>query len=63
LERESVYLKEKIMYFTAPGLESTQETLYLVTERAKARGISRIILASTRGDTASLDIAIPTMEQ
>jgi hypothetical protein len=47
-------LEEKIMYFEAPGRENTEETLRLVAERAKARGISKIVLASTRGDTAKL---------
>ncbi len=47
-------LEEKIVYFEAPGRENTEETLRLVAERARARGISKIVLASTRGDTARL---------
>jgi hypothetical protein len=54
LEQKSVYLEEKIIYYEAPGRRNTQETLRLVAERAKARGISKIVLASTRGDTARL---------
>jgi tetratricopeptide (TPR) repeat protein len=47
-------LEEKIIYFEAPGRRNTEETLRLVAERAKARGINKIVLASTRGDTARL---------
>ena len=47
-------MEEKITYFEAPGLENTEETLRLAAERAEARGISKIVLASTRGDTARL---------
>ena len=54
MEKKSLYLEEKIVYFEAPGLENTEKTLHLITERAKARGISKIVLASTRGDTARL---------
>ena len=54
MEKRSTYLEEKIVYFEAPGPENTEETLRLVVERAKARGISKIILASTIGDTARL---------
>ncbi|MFC2014525.1 pyruvate kinase alpha/beta domain-containing protein [Chloroflexota bacterium] len=45
-------MEEKITYFEASGQENTEETLRLATERAKARGINKIVLASTRGDTA-----------
>ncbi len=45
-------MEEKIVYFETPGKENTPEVLRLVKERAKARGISKIVLASTRGDTA-----------
>jgi len=53
-ERGGVDLEEKIIYFETPGRRNTEETLRLVAERAKARGISKIVLASTRGDTARL---------
>lgn len=42
------------MYFEKPGVGNTEETLCLAIERAKARGITKIVLASTRGDTARL---------
>lgn len=54
MEEKGVYLEEKITYFETPGRGNTEETLRLVAERAKARGISKIVLASTRGDTARL---------
>jgi hypothetical protein len=47
-------LEEKIVYFEEPGVGNTEETLRLAIERAKARGIKKIVLASTRGDTARL---------
>jgi uncharacterized protein len=47
-------LEEKIVYFERPGKENTEETLKLALERAKARGIKKIVLASTWGDTAKL---------
>ena len=45
-------MEEKIIYYEKPGKDNTDETLTLVAERAQARGISRVVLASTRGDTA-----------
>ena len=54
MEKKGAYFEEKIIYFEAPGQENTEATLSLVAERAKAREISKIILASTRGDTARL---------
>ncbi len=47
-------MEEKIVYFEKFGLENTEETLRLALERAKARQINKIILSSTRGDTARL---------
>jgi len=47
-------IEEKIVYFDEPGVDNTDNTLELVAERAEARGIQNIILASTRGDTAKL---------
>ena len=47
-------MEEKITYFEKIGPENTEETLRLAAERAKARGITKIVLASTRGDTARL---------
>ena len=45
-------MEEKIVYFETAGKENAAEALKLVKERAQARGIANIILASTRGDTA-----------
>jgi hypothetical protein len=47
-------LEEKITYFETVGPENTEETLRLAAERAKARGIKKIVLASTTGKTARL---------
>ncbi len=47
-------MEEKITYFETPSLENTEETLRLAAERAKARGIKKIVLASTTGETARL---------
>ncbi len=45
-------MEEKIAYFEQPGIVNTSELLTLVRERAQARGIAKIVLASTRGGTA-----------
>ena len=45
-------MEEKIIYFEKPGLENTDQVLSLVKERAQARGIKKVVLASTRGGTA-----------
>ncbi|MBM3132981.1 MAG: hypothetical protein FJZ95_08130 [Chloroflexi bacterium] len=45
-------MQEKITYFDRPGELNTPEALALVKERALARGIGKIVLASTRGETA-----------
>jgi hypothetical protein len=45
-------MEEKIVYFEEPGIDNTETTLRLAADRAKARGIRKIVLASTRGDTA-----------
>lgn len=45
-------MEEKITYFETTGREHTPDVLRLVKERAQARGISKVVLASTRGDTA-----------
>ncbi len=47
-------MEEKIVYFEEPGIENTEATLQLAAERAKARGIKKIVLASTRGETARM---------
>jgi hypothetical protein len=45
-------MEEKIVYFEQPGMENTETTLQLAAERAKARGIKKIVVASTRGEVA-----------
>ncbi len=45
-------MEEKIVYFEQPGMENTEMTLKLALERAKARGIKKVVLASTRGEVA-----------
>jgi len=47
-------MEEKIVYFEKPGKENTMNVIQLTKERAQARGIRRIVLASTRGDTARI---------
>jgi len=51
-------MEATISYFEKPGQENTGETLKLALERAKARGITTIVLASTRGDTARQAMAL-----
>ena len=50
-------MEEKIVYYEKPGKDNTDETLKLVAERAQARGISKVVLASTKGDTARAALA------
>lgn len=45
-------MEEKIVYFEIPGEDNTETVLALVKERAEARNIGKIVLASTRGHTA-----------
>ena len=45
-------MEEKVVYFEATGEHTTGETLELARDRARARGIKKIVLASTRGETA-----------
>lgn len=47
-------MEEKITYFNEAGIENTEATLKLAANRAEARGIKTVILASTRGETARL---------
>jgi len=48
------WIEEKIVYFEEPGQQNTEMALSLALERANARGIRKIVLASTRGTTALL---------
>jgi hypothetical protein len=45
-------MEEKIVYFEKTGKENTGEVIRLVLDRARLRNISRIVVASTRGNTA-----------
>jgi hypothetical protein len=45
-------MEEKIVYYERPGKSHTEETLRLAIERAQARGITKMVVASTVGDTA-----------
>ncbi len=47
-------MEEKIVYFEEPGPANTETTLRLAAERAKARVITKAVLASTTGETARL---------
>jgi hypothetical protein len=47
-------LEEKIVYFEEPGPVNTETTLRLAQERAGARGMKKVVLASTTGETARL---------
>jgi len=51
-------MEEKIVYFETAGKGNTPEVLSLVKERAQARGISKVVLASTRGDTARAAVEV-----
>ena len=52
-------IQSSITYFDKPGKANTEETLKLAIEKSKKLGISTIIIASTKGDTAKL--AVDTM--
>jgi hypothetical protein len=52
LAEKGKYTEEKIVYFEEPGPNNTEVTLQMALSRAKARGINKIVLASTTGDTA-----------
>lgn len=47
-------MEEKIVYFEQPGKDNSKETLKLALERAEARGINKVVLASTWGETARM---------
>jgi hypothetical protein len=45
-------MEGKTVYFETSGSENTDEVLRIVKQRAQELGIKKIVLASTRGDTA-----------
>jgi hypothetical protein len=50
-------VEKRIVYFEESGPANTEETLRLAAEEARLRGIGKIVLASTRGETARLAAA------
>ena len=54
MTEQAKFIEETITYFEVPGQQNTEKTLNLAMARAKARGIKKIVVASTRGDTARL---------
>jgi hypothetical protein len=50
-------VERNIVYFEKPGPGNTDETLRLAAEEADRRRIGKVILASTRGDTARRAVA------
>ena len=50
-------MEEKITYFEKPGEANTPAVLSLVKQRAQERGITRVVMASTRGETAKAAMA------
>lgn len=47
-------MEKKIVYFEKPGPSNTEEALHLAIREAKERGLTKMLLASTRGVTARL---------
>ena len=45
-------MEQKIVYFEEPSKNNTDQVLEIVRKRAQAGDIKKIVLASTRGDTA-----------
>ena len=45
-------MERTITYFEKPGPTNTDATLRLAMEQAKLRGIGKVVMSSTRGDTA-----------
>ena len=51
-------MEGRIVYFSNPGRENTEEVLGIVKRRAEELGIKSIIVASTSGDTAVRAVGI-----
>ncbi|MBI2287568.1 MAG: hypothetical protein HYU83_00995 [Chloroflexi bacterium] len=45
-------MEGKIVYFEKPGVDNTEEVFRIAKSRAKELGIDKIVVSSTRGDTA-----------
>src|SRR4030042_4056358 len=52
MKRTIMAREASIVYFHSMGVENTEETLKLVKARAGELGIKRIVVATTKGDTA-----------
>ena len=46
-------IEGKIFYFEKPGQDNTEEVFRIAKTRAEELGINKIVLPSTRGDTAA----------
>lgn len=45
-------MESKIVYFDSPGIQNTEDVLHITKKRADELRIQKVVLASTRGDTA-----------
>jgi hypothetical protein len=45
-------MEERIVYFEKPGETNTEQVVRLVLDKAKQKNINKIVVASTRGNTA-----------
>jgi hypothetical protein len=52
MEKSATAREASIVYFGSPGIENTDDTLRLAKARAKELGIEKIVVATTKGDTA-----------
>ena len=51
-------MERTVVYFEKPGRANTRETLRLAAQEAEQRGVRKIVLASTTGDTARAAAAL-----
>ncbi len=51
-------MEAKIVYFDEPGEDNTEEALSIAEKRAKELGIKTVIVATTRGNTASRAVEV-----
>lgn len=58
LPKKGVEMEKKVVYFEQKGPENTEEVLRIVKSRIKEGDIRKIILASTRGETAEAAVGI-----
>jgi len=55
--------ESKIVYFDSPGKENTEETLKLALDKAKETGIKNVVVASSRGESATRALEIIDQEK